>query len=133
MTIKEAAETWGVSHKVARDRAQIIPGAVKKVRWEIPDGVDLPPVTSHKALLLMEFLKVFNEGGEPNFARVGIKQYEIDQGYAYLRDCGYITGRPGKVTTFGNKLVKRLESVKKTTIKGGANLNGPYAEIEKEL
>ena len=133
MTIKEAADKWGVTLKIARDRAQIIPGAKKKVIWDIPDNVDLPPITSHKALLLMEFLSVFNEGGKPNFSRTGIKLFEIDRGYTYLTDCGYITGRPGKVTSFGKKLIKRLEAKKKTVIKGGINLAGPYAEVEHEL
>lgn len=131
MTINQATEKWGVTTDVARDRVKIIPGAEKKgLRWNIPENVDLPPITSHNALLFMEFLEVFNEGGKPSFARTGIRLSDVDDGYQYLIDCGYITGRPGKVTGLGKKLMEMLEQ-KPVVVKGGMNAKqGPYFEAQ---
>ena len=57
MTINQAMNTWAVSRATVLDRIKIIPGAEKRTfRWHIPDDIELPPIISHKAYLLMTYL-----------------------------------------------------------------------------
>lgn len=134
MTIKQAMNTWGVSRATVLDRIKIIPGAEKPTfRWHVPDGIELPPITSHKAYLLMIYLTVFNEGGRPNLSRTGLKALDIEPGYKYLQDMGYITGRPGEITSFGKKLMRKLETEKKTKAYGELNTGVIKAGVEREL
>ena len=86
MTLFQIKEKWGVSLNTARDRIRIMPGAEKKTfGWEIPD-VPMPPITSHKALMLLQFTEVYREGGHPNLSRTGLRECDIDPGYRYLAD-----------------------------------------------
>ena len=133
MTVSEAAKKWGVSTEIVRDRVKIIPGAEKRFRWSIPEEAEFPPITSHKALMLMDYLTVYSEGGKPNLARTGLKASDIEPGYRYLTDMGYITGRPGKVTTLGQRLIGELTRVKGTKAVAGFNAGGVNVGVEREL
>lgn len=132
MTVSEAAKKWGVSTEIVRDRVKIIPGAEKRFRC-IPEEAEFPPITSHKALMLMDYLTVYSEGGKPNLARTGLKASDIEPGYRYLTDMGYITGRPGKVTTLGQRLIGELTRRKTTKAIAGINAGGVNAGVEREL
>lgn len=63
MTSQNIKDKWGVSITVVRDHAKIIPLATKKnYRWDIPD-VEMPPITSHIALLLLKLINTNKKGG----------------------------------------------------------------------
>lgn len=130
MNTIQAADKWGVDIKVARDRAKIIPLAEKKMGvWSIPDESDMPPISSRKAMVMLNLLSAYNEGGKPNYSRTGIRLNEVEHGYKYLADCGYITGKPGKVTAYGKKLLVKLEKEPTITAKAGVGFAG--VEVEK--
>ena len=132
MAVKDAEEVWGVSKDVVRDRARIIPGAYKeKGRWFIPD-VDLPPITANGAKTLLMFLKVENEGGRPLYSKAGLRTCDVEDGFKYLRDCGYITGRPGIITEFGQTLLSELSAKEKTKKSIQFGTNSLRMSIEKE-
>ena len=133
MTLFQIKEKWGVSLNTARDRIRIMPGAEKKTfGWEIPD-VPMPPITSHKALMLLQFTEVYREGGHPNLSRTGLRECDIDPGYRYLADMGYITkpSRTASITSLGRELMRKLSSKKvENTVHAGLQVG--IAEVGVE-
>lgn len=132
MTAQYIKEKWGVSIGVVRDRALIIPLAYKKknLRWDIPD-VDIPPITSHMAYVLLKLIATYKKGGHVRPERLGISNAEVDEGYKYLADVGYITipSKHAEITELGRDLMNAL-STKEIKVKVGASASGPYAEVE---
>ena len=135
MTTKQISERWGVSEKVVRDRALIMPMARKTFRWDIPD-VEMPPITSHMALVLLQMMDAYKMGGHPELSRIGIRESDRDDGYKYLAEAGYITEPTPRalITEMGKTLMQELSAGKnETRIRAGIDMKGPKLEVERRL
>ena len=90
----QIAKKWNVSKKTVRRYCEqgMVPFAEKEGRqWMIPYGTDKPLLTRNAAVRLMFYIEAISEGGAPSLKGTGITNEQIENGYPYLVERGFIT------------------------------------------
>lgn len=59
--------------------------------WNIPDEACKPPVTRHKAVVMICMANAVCKGGKVNIKTLGISENLARDAFQYLQDCGFIT------------------------------------------
>ena len=96
MNTSEAARKWKCSVSTVRKYCSegMILLAEKNSTfpwgWDIPDEACKPPVTRHKAAVIMCMASAACEGGEVNLKTLGIPENLVRDAFQYLQDCGFI-------------------------------------------
>lgn len=92
MTSKEAAKLWGCSVRTVQKycRTGIIPDAVKKRQWTIPDDQQQPPATRTILVKVLAYIKNCNEKTDYKF-RHPFSEDAFMKYCRYLQEYGFIS------------------------------------------
>lgn len=99
MNTSEAAKKWKCTADTVRKYCSegMIPLAEKSTsfpwQWNIPDKAYKPPVTRHKAVVMMRIANAVCDGGKVNLKTLGISEELARDVFQYLQDCGFIAMR----------------------------------------
>lgn len=151
MNTSEAAKKWKCTADTVRKYCSegMIPLAEKNSTfpwgWSIPDEACKPPVTRHKAVVIMCMASAAREGGEVNLKTLGFPENLVRDAFQYLQDCGFIkmydaqseiteAMKTIQVLQLGEKLVEADEAskakVKKSAeVELGYDKTGPHVNL----
>lgn len=96
MNTSEAAKKWKCTADTVRKYCSegMIPLAEKSTsfpwQWIIPDETCKPPVTRHKAVVMMRMASAVRKGGKVNIKTLGIPENLARDAFQYLQDCGFV-------------------------------------------
>lgn len=142
MNTSEAARKWKCSVGTVRKYCSegMILAAEKNSTfpwgWNIPDEACKPPVTRHKAAVIMCMASAACEGGEVNLKTLEIPENLVRDAFQYLQDCGFIVKYDAQseitevmkaiqILPLGEKLVEADEA-SKTKVKKSAEVELGY-------
>ena len=105
-------------------------------QWNIPDKAYKPPVTRHKAVVMMQIANAVCDGGKVNLKTLGIPENLVRDAFQYLQDCGFIAMYDAQseiteamkaiqILPLGKKLVEADEE-SKTKVKKSAEVELRY-------
>lgn len=152
MNTGEAAKKWECTVDAVRKYCSegMISLAEKSTsfpwQWNIPDKAYKPPVTRHKAVVMMRIANAVCDGGKVNLKTLGISEENARAVFQYLQDCGFIAIREVQgeiaeamktiqVLPLGKKPIEADDEAARTKLKKGAKAevgcdkNGPYATL----
>lgn len=152
MNTSEAAKKWKCTADTVRKYCSegMIPLAEKSTsfpwQWNIPDETYKPPVTRHKAVVMMQIANAVCDGGKVNLKTLGISEGLAWAVFQYLQDCGFIAMREVQgeiaeamktiqVLPLGKKLIEADDEAAKAKLKKsakaevGCDKTGPHANL----
>ena len=152
MNTSEAAKKWKCTVDAVRKYCSegMIPLAEKSTsfpwQWNIPDKAYKPPVTRHKAVVMMRIANAVCDGGKVNLKTLGISEELARDVFQYLQDCGFIAMREVQgeiaevmktiqVLPLGKKLIEvddeaaRAKLKKSAKAEVGCDKTGPHANL----
>jgi hypothetical protein len=143
MNTSEAARKWKCSAGTVRKYCNegMIPPAEKSTRfpwgWNVPDEACKPPVTRHKAVVIMCMASAVREGGKVNINTLGIPENLVRDAFQYLQDCGFIAMyeaqheimeamKSVQILPLGKKLIEADDEASKSKVKKSAEVELGY-------
>lgn len=152
MNTSEAARKWKCTVDTVRKYCNegMIPFAEKSAcfpwPWNIPDEVCKPPVTRHKAVVMICMANAVREGGKVNIKTLGISENLARDAFQYLQDCGFIAMyedqseiteamKAIQILPLGEKLIEADDEALKAKVKKSAEMEigcdkaGPHANL----
>lgn len=114
--------------------------------WNIPDEACKPPVTRHKAVVMICLANAVHEGGKVNIKTLGISENLARDAFQYLQDCGFIAMYEAQseiteamkaiqILPLGKKLIEADDEALKANVKKSAEVEvgcdkaGPHANL----
>lgn len=142
MNTSEAAKKWKCTVDTVRKYCNegMVPFAEKSAcfpwPWNIPDEACKPPVTRHKAVVMICMANAVHEGGKVNIKTLGISENLVRDAFQYLQDCGFIAKYDAQseiteamkaiqILPLGEKLVE-ADKASKTKVKKSADVELGY-------